>query len=311
MKLGIGVIVSAGFRADTEFLFGRPEPAEPEGLMALAAAVQTGLVNRDLPDDLRITDCQTILSRKFPTDVARNEIVAGALASGCDYLLFLDADMVHPVSMLARLMLARKPVITARYHLKKAPFNAVAYVKHRTDVGRHCYSSVHFGRGVFEIERAGAGALLIRADVLKAIQARQESRWRVAITEAEDLSDSTRNLLDIPVTPVCQWFRYQRGPKAPHDMTVSEDFWFFQQARESGFSCWVDWDLDVPHIGPMAIDGSFNTPFLNTQMAEYENPENRDAVIGKTVVMGYPDGMQLGDDPANRVPAYVVTAGER
>lgn len=317
MKLAIGVIVSSGFRADTEFLFGRSaEPGEtraPEGLMALAAHVQTGAINQELPEDLRISDVRMILSRKFPTDVARNEICAAALAYGADYLLFLDADMVHPASLTAALLQHRKPVITARYHLKKAPFSAVAYVKHRTDTGPHCYSSVHFGRGVCEIERAGAGALLIRGDVLKAIQDRQAARWARVLAATAGLDADTKNLLDVPAVPVCQWFRYQRGPKDPHDMTVSEDFWFFQQAREAGFACYVDWDIDIPHLGLMAIDGSFNRPFLHTQMAEYENPAKRDDVLSKTVVLGYADGMQLGeaDDPAGRIPAYVVTAGER
>jgi hypothetical protein len=119
------------------------------------------------------------------------------------------------------------------------------------------------------------------------------------------------NILDLPQQPTCQWFRYQRGPKPPHDMTVSEDFWFYRQAREAGFQCFVDWDIDVPHVGSMPIDGSFNVPFLNAQMAEYENPDRRDDVLAKTVVMGYHDGMQLGDDLSNRIPEYQVTAGER
>ncbi len=315
MRLAIGVIVSAGFRADTEFLFGRPvEEGEasartPEGLFALAARVQTGAANAALPAHLRVTDCRTILSRKFPTDVARNQICGDALAAGCDYLLFLDADMVHPADLVERLLSHEKPVITARYHTKKAPFSATSYVKHRTDVGAHRYLTVHFGRGVCEIERGGAGALLIRRDVLEAIQTRQHALWQDAIARTAGFSSGVMDLLDVPPEPVCQWFKYQRGPKFPHDMTVSEDFWFYQQAREAGFKCYVDWDIDVPHIGPMAIDGSWNAPFLSAQMAEYENPDRRETVLNNTVVLGYPDGMLL--DESVRIPAYEVTAGER
>lgn len=310
MKIALGIIASAGYRPETDFLFGRAADAPAEGLFALAAHIQTGAINADLPEDLQITDCRTILSRKFPTDVARNEICAGALAYDADYLLFLDADMVHPVSMVAALLTQRKPVITARYHIKKAPFASVAYVKHRTQMGPHRYASVHFGQGTFEIERAGAGALLIRRDVLQAIKDRQATRWQRAIAATAALSDDAKNLLDIPAEPICQWFRYQRGPEAPHDMTVSEDFWFFQQAREAGFSCWVDWEIDVPHIGPMAIDASWNRPFLHTQVSEYENPEAREMVLNNTIVCGYPDGMVLGDHDAH-VPPYQVTPGER
>src|SRR6188768_601027 len=133
MKLAIGIILSSGYKADTEFLFGRAPDKDPgfddtmrqyppEGFVALSARIQTGQANLALPDGLKVTDCRTIVSRKFPTDVARNEICAGALACGADYLLFLDADMVHPADMFEKLLAHDKPVITARYHTKKAPF---------------------------------------------------------------------------------------------------------------------------------------------------------------------------------------------
>jgi len=280
MRIALGIIVSSGFRAETDFLFGRPElPAE--GLYALVSHVIRGDANKSLPADLQITGLRTILSRKFPTDVARNEICAGVLKGDEDYLLFLDADMVHPQNLLETLLTARKDVITARYHLKKAPFAAIAYVKHRTQTGPHRYASIHFGQGVFEIERGGAGALLISRKVLQTIHDRQGHNW----------------------------FRYQRGPEPPHDMTVSEDFWFYQQAREAGFKCYVDWDCVCPHIGPMPIDESWNAPFLHKQVSEYEKPETRDLVLQNTIVCGYPDGLILGDDA--HVPEYAVTAGER
>jgi len=309
MRVAIGVIVSSGFRADTEFLFGRAGEAA-EGLMATMSHIVSGGINSTLPSELAITDMRLIVSRKFPTDVARNEICADALRGGEDYLLFLDADMVHPVGMLAQLMKAQKPVITARYHLKKPPFASIVYVKHRTQTGPHRYASIHFGQGVFEIERGGAGALLIRRDVLQGIADMQAKRWDLARKVTADLPASTRNLLDVPPEPVSQWFKYQRGPEAPHDMTVSEDFWFYQQAREAGFSCWVDWECECPHIGPMAIDASWNRPFLHTQVSEYQNPETRDLVLNNTIVCGYPGGMDLGDGDAH-VPEYQVTPGER
>lgn len=283
MKLAIGLIVSSGFRCDTEFLFGRADVRTPEGLFGLATHLQTGAVNHALPRDQQLTGLRLIVSRKFPTDVARNEICAQVLAGDEDYLLFLDADMVHPATLFETLHRSDKPVITARYHLKKAPFAAIAYVKHRTETGPHRYASVHFGRGVFEIERGGAGALLIKREVVQRIHDRIGHNW----------------------------FRYQRGPAAPHDFTVSEDFWFYQQAREAGFSCWVDWDCECPHIGQMPIDATWNQPFLHQQVGEYTQPELRDKVLQNTIVLGYPGGMQLGERPEDHVPEYIVTEGER
>ncbi len=285
IRVALGVIVSPGFRADTDFLFGRAD-VQGEGFFVITNRIQAGEVNRTLPESMQLRGFRLIVSRKFPTDVARNEICAGVLAGDEDYLLFLDADMVHPADLLERLLRADKPVITARYQQKKAPFASVAYVKHRTQDGPHRYASIHFGTGVFEIERGGAGALLIRRDVLQAIYDRQGHNW----------------------------FRYQRGPEAPHDFTVSEDFWFFQQAREAGFSCFVDWDCVCPHLGVMPIDESWNEPFLRKQVGEFEQPEARELVLKNTIVRGYPQGMYLGDgeNPERfHVPEYQITAGER
>lgn len=291
MRIALGIIVSSGFRCDTDFLFGRAQAGEgvnqsSEGLYALVSRVQSGIANQSLPDDLKITGLRTIVSRKFPTDVARNEICAAVLAGDEDYLLFLDADMVHPGDLLERLLSARKDVITARYHLKKAPFASVVYVKHPTQDGPHRYISVHFGQGVFEIERGGAGALLIHRSVLQDIFAKEGHNW----------------------------FRYQRGPEPPHDLTVSEDFWFYRKARETGHACFVDWDCICPHIGQMAIDESWNTPFLHAQVDARDTPEARDIVLKNTIVRNYPDGMFLGDegdDSAPHIAEYVVQAGER
>lgn len=319
MKIALGIIVSSGFRPDTDFLFGRaPEEGQslpPEGLFALQERIVSGKCNTTLPPDRKISSLRLIMSRKFPTDVARNEICAAVLKGDEDYLLFLDADMVHPADLLERLLAHDKPVITARYHLKKPPFAAIAYVKHRTQEGPHRYASIHFGKGVFEIERFGAGALLIRRDVLEAIDKRQRDEWAGFLLSSryDAIPEFAKSFL--PDRPTCQWFRYQHADGKSHDpridMHISEDFWFGRQAREAGFSCWCDWDIDIPHIGPMAIDASWNFPFLNKQVGEYENPEHRDMVLANTIVRGYDGGMVLGEHPGYQIDEYKITPGER
>lgn len=309
MRIAIGVILSGGYAAPSEFYWGRSTPKAPEGLVALMQRIQTGAANTALPARCQITGMRLIKSSQFPTDVARNEVCRGVLETGEDYLLFLDADMVHPADLLERLLLADVPVITGRYHQKKAPFAAVAYVKHPTEAGPHRYITVHFGKGVFEIERGGAGALLIRREVLEAIRDRQVAQWRAFLASSARTTLPAWVQTYLPVDPIVQWFRYQQGPKEPRDLSVSEDFWFFQQAREAGFSCWCDWDLECQHLAQMPVDQSWNTPFLHTQVSEYQNPNLRDVVVKNTVVRGYRDGMFLGEDA--HVPEYVVTAGER
>lgn len=274
MKLAIGLPLSHGFPAPSEFW---------DSYETLMQHIASGQTNHGLTEALQITAVNRIKSTSFPVDVNRNDIVRQMLKSDAQYLLFLDADMRHPADLVARLLGADKPVITARYHMRKPPYHAVAYVKHRAHEGAHAYQPVHFGQGVFEIERGGGGALLIRRDVLEAIQFRIGENW----------------------------FRYQRGPEAPHDFTVSEDFWFYQQAREAGFPCWIDWDCECGHLQTFEITGEYNRTFLDKQVEELPtlSPERRQTVVENFVVCGFPEGMTL--PTGDHIRPYAYMPGER
>jgi hypothetical protein len=274
MKLAIGLPLSHGFPAPTEFW---------DSYEQLMLHVSSGQTNALLPEEKAIDQVNRIKGTLFPVDVCRNEIVAKFLEGTASYLLFLDADMTHPPDTVARLLKADKPVITGRYQMRRAPYHPVAYVKHRVKTGAHCYAPVHYGQGVFEIERGGGGCLLIRRDVAQAIYDRIGHNW----------------------------FRYQRSPEPPHDYTVSEDFWFYQQAREAGFSCWLDWDCACDHLNIFGITADWNKSYLEANERELLtlSPEKRQAALDNMVVCGYPDGIQL--PTGDRIPPYVVTAGER
>lgn len=274
MRLAIGLLLSHGFPAPTEFW---------DSYEQLMHHISSGQSNRNLPDEKKIDSVSRIKATSFPPDVARNEVVRKFLETDAAYLLFLDCDMRFPVTLVERLLSADKPVITARYHMRKPPYHAAVYVKHREHDGPHAYQAVHYGSGVFEIERGGAGALLIRRDVLEAIQ------FNVG----------------------ANWFRYQRGPEEPHDMTVSEDFWFFRQAREAGYACWVDWDCECDHLQTCAINGEWNQHYLELQTRELPTlpPDRRQAIVRNLVVCGMPDGLTLST--GDHVSPYRLTPGER
>lgn len=275
MKLALGVLLSHGFPAPTEFW---------DSYEALMHHVRSGQVNDGVPPDQQIGAVRRIKSTAFPPDIARNEIVRTWLDDGDeDYLLFLDADMTFPADVVRQLVRHAVPVVTGRYHMRKPPYHSVAYVKHRTKTGAHCYAPVHWGQGLVEIERGGAGCLLIRRDVAEAIRARIGHNW----------------------------FRYQRGPEPPHDFTVSEDFWFYQQALEAGFKVYLDWDCGCEHLQTMAINRSWNESYLDAQVRELPDlsPDKRAAVLDSFVVCGFPDGLTLPN--GFHIAPYTVTAGER
>ena len=276
MKLALGVLVSHGFPAPSAFW---------DSLEQVKEHLRNGQTNDLLIEGGRepISGIRRIKTTSFPVDFARNEIVRDFLKGDEAYLFFMDADMTFPPDVVARLLLCDKPVVSARYHMRKPPYHAVAYVKHRTQVGPHCYAPVHWGQGCHEIERGGAGALLIRRDVCQAIQARIGENW----------------------------FRYQRGPEPPHDYSVSEDFWFYQQAREAGFRCWLDWETECEHLQEMGINRSWNKSYLDAQVRGLDamSPDARQRAIDSFVVCGMPDGLRLAS--GDHIGPYVVTSGER
>lgn len=274
MKIALGLVLAHDFPAPGAFW---------ESYERAFLHLTQGDANAMLPPDLQVTAVRRIKSTMFPVDCARNEICRDVLAGDEDWLFFMDADHIFPPDVVARLLSHRQPVVTARYHTRRAPFHAVVYVKHRLLDGPHRYAPVHFGQGLIEIERCGAGALLIRRDVLE----------KVRFQSGEN------------------WFRYQKAPDPPHDLSVSEDFWFCRQVREAGFKLYCDWDVEVSHLAQVPIGREQNLAFLDAQMRALDtmSAEERQKVADSLVVIGYPDGLLL--PTGERVSPYQIQPGER
>jgi hypothetical protein len=221
VKVTLGLILSHGFPVPVPFL---------SGWTRVLHQVLTGEGNAALPKDLAITESRVFESFGFPTDVARNELCRLFLdKDNAEYLLFLDADMVPPATIVHQLVRHRLPLVSGRYDLKKPPFHTVAMRK--TGEGPHHYQSISklepVLKGLMPIDAAGAGALLIRRDVLHAVR------------------DLTHD----------RWFAYQMDEKGL--MGVSEDMWFFERAKECGFQAMLDADCYSRHIGMFEIDPSW------------------------------------------------------
>lgn len=223
MKVGIGLIFSHGFPVPTAFL---------KGLFDWYGAILTGAGNSVLPAERAITDARLIHSEDFPVDAARNDICRVFL-DGTDeafeYLVFLDADMRHPKHTIHRLVSHGLPVVTGRYQMRKPPFHTVAM--RRTGEGEHDFTAVTEQSGIVPIDAGGAGVLAIRRDVLQKI--------RAAVGD--------------------NWFQYQLGPNGLR--SVSEDMWFYLQAKAAGFQPMVDLDLQCSHVASFEVGPQWHAPF--------------------------------------------------
>lgn len=219
MKIAIGLLLANGFPVPVPFFLSYVE---------LYNHLVSGGVNAALPDHLQVTSAPLIHSQGFPVDAARNDVIREMLKSDADYLLFLDADMRHPKDLVERLLRHDVAIVTARYHMRRPPFLAVA-MRHIGPNPFDC-QALRRGQGLMPIDFGGAGALLIRRDVLAAI------------------GDN--------------WFRYSRQTRPPFEFTVSEDMHFYAAARAKGFQPYVDWDLECGHFATMEITGAWNTPYV-------------------------------------------------
>lgn len=221
MKVAIGLIFSHGFPVPTAFV---------KGLLEWHTAVLSGEGNSLLPPELRIDALRVIHSEDFPVDAARNEIVRAFLdKDDSSYLLFLDADMRHPRDIVHRLLSHNLPIVTGRYQMRKLPFHTVAMRK--VGDGPHDYKAVEEQTGLVSIQAGGAGALLIRRDVLEAMRAR--------------IGDN--------------WFQYQIGPNGLR--SISEDMWFYEQAIAAGFPAFVDLDCICTHVASFEVEATWSAPF--------------------------------------------------
>lgn len=225
MKVAIGLLLSNGFPVPVPFFLSYLE---------LYNRLVTGAGNASLPVHLQITSAPLIHSQGFPVDAARNDVVRELLKSDADYLLFLDADMRHPANLVERLLRHDTAVVTARYHMRRAPFLAVA-MRH-IGPGKFTCEALRRGQGLMPIDFGGAGALLIRRDVL------------------ETIGDN--------------WFRYSRQTVPPYELTVSEDMHFYQAARDAGFTPYVDWDTECGHFAQVEITGAWNEPYVEKAEAK-------------------------------------------
>lgn len=228
VTVAIGLLLSNGFPVPVPFFLS---------FFELFNHLVCGAGNASLPAHLQVGSTPLIHSQGFPVDAARNDVVRSMLQSKADYLLFLDADMRHPKNLLERLLRHDTAVVSARYHMRRPPFLAVA-MRHTGPNAFDC-QSLRRGQGLMPIDFGGAGALLIRRDVLEAI------------------GDN--------------WFRYSKQTRPPYEMTISEDMHFYAQARAHGFQPYVDWDTECGHFATLEIDGSWNLPYV--ERAEQQEAE--------------------------------------
>ena len=180
----------------------------------------------------------TFYSKVPSISVGRNNLADMAVKSECDYLFWLDSDIlfdgIEPNEALAGLVKILEEdktvdMVSGLYRAKKLDgFHFAAWhdIRENKSKGEPQYMPITEwtkGANWFEVDVAGFGCMLIRRKVFEQVER--------------------------------PWFVWNEiGDK-------SEDFYFIEKAKKKGFRVFVMADCKLQHIGQIKVmfDGSFKT----------------------------------------------------
>lgn len=148
----------------------------------------------------------------------RNSLVKTAVAEGCDYILFIDADMRFPKDTFERLLKANKDIIGVNATTRMMPPKPTARNIQINEDGSVDWLEVYSNKekGIGKVDAIGCGVMLIKTSCLK----------------------------DIPQP----YFYFEQLLKGK---LLGEDIYFCIKAKDAGIQTWVDHDLsmEIGHVG--------------------------------------------------------------
>lgn len=149
---------------------------------------------------------------------SRNELCQLALDRGSEWVFFVDDDQAFGPQILQRMLSHEQPVVSALIVQRTAPFLPVAFAEKSEGKWWPLNLQAHGPNELVKIVGCGAGGLLIRSEVLRAV------------------GDP--------------WFK-QLDEK-------SEDLFFSDRCAEEGFPIYVDTGAQMGHIAPAVVFPVFN-----------------------------------------------------
>ena len=154
-----------------------------------------------------------IIVRDLPIADARNEIVRQALECGADYIFFLGDDVIAPADSMHRLWCHNKDMVCGVYWSRTYPSTPYLW---RDKGKKGPYMDWKYGE-VFPVDYSGVDCVLIKTEVFK----KMKEPW--FSTDWSVHSDQR------PIT------------------FTTEDFYFYEKAKQLGFDLWVDSSVQCLH----------------------------------------------------------------
>lgn len=157
-------------------------------------------------------------------DRARNELVRDALKDGCDFILFIDSDIISPKGAIDKLIDMNVDIASGLYFAKGKPYLPVARL---IKDGHHFFLEDFEYNKVIDVAGVGMGFCLIKAEVFKKIK-----------------------------YPYFKFDWIDDGNGGAYE--VAEDLFFCDQAKAAGYSIKLNTGIVLEHEGAPVGPQHFN-----------------------------------------------------
>ena len=159
-------------------------------------------------------DVQIYMRASTIVDKARNDLVNMALNDNCDYVFFIDSDMIIPKGAVEALLDMNVDIASGIYFTKGKPYLPVARVK---EGDRHFYLEDFEFNDIIKVAGVGMGCCLIKTKIFKDLKFPYfKLEWR----EHEGIS-------------------YQ----------IAEDLYFCEEAAKKGYVSYLNTGVMCGHFG--------------------------------------------------------------
>lgn len=175
---------------------------------------------------------------------ARNTLIDAAIASGCDYLLMLDDDMIVPPNLVSRLLAHDKDVVGALYWQRGGAFHPVLMHMIEQPTGEFLprfydpFDPVVTQPGLYPVDVIGGGCMLFKVDTFHKL------------------------------TPPYFWWESQLGT----DIAICMRF------KAVGVQIWVDTSIELGHMSDRQVVTGKSIPLGTQAMGEVQEQLWEDAV---------------------------------
>jgi len=186
---------------------------------SIPASWVANFVNRlaELHSNGRNYEVRIFIEQGTVIDYARNKLTEQALKAGCDYIMFIDADVLIPKNTIDDLVDMNLDIVSGLYFTKGKPHLPVARIKDKEDDIAHRHlEDFEFGK-IMKVAGTGFGCILIKAEVFKNIE--------------------------------YPYFKFEWRERNGRQEQLAEDLYFCDKAKDAGYDTYLNTGIVCEHFG--------------------------------------------------------------